>query len=45
MEKKYKVIKRIIRSIMALFIIMAIFADKTSISEARNRIDLSKKVH
>ncbi len=43
MEKKYKVIKRIIRLVVTLFIIMTIFADKASISEARNRIDTSKK--
>lgn len=43
MEKKYKVIKRMISLIMTMFIITVIFAARTSVLEARNRIDTSKK--
>ena len=43
MEKKYIIIKRIIRLIMTMIIISAIFADRSSVLEARNQIDISKK--
>ena len=42
MKKKYTVIKRIIRLIMTMLIITAIFVDRGSVSQARNRIDTSK---